>query len=83
MIAWVLVSLAIFLRRGLRGTWIRVLLICAALTTFLIVLMTHAGLILALPRAYATLQFSYRLESYVLLALSGTVLAALVLDQGP
>ncbi len=82
VIAWALVSLAIFLRSGLRGTWIRVLLICSALTTFLIVLMTHAGMILALPRAFATLQFSYRLESYVLLALSGTVLAALVLAQG-
>jgi hypothetical protein len=82
VIAWTLVSLAIFLRTGLRGTWIRVLLICSVLTAFLIVLMTHAGLILALPRAYATLQFSYRLESYVLLALSGTVLAALVLAKG-
>ncbi len=82
VIAWVLVSLAIFLRRGLRGTWIRVLLICSALTTFLIVLMTHAGMILALPRAFATLQFSYRLESYVLLALSATVLATLVLAKG-
>jgi hypothetical protein len=77
--AWALASLAIFLRRGLRGTWIRVSLICSVLTALLIVLMTHAGLILALPRAYATLQFSYRLESYVLLALSGTVLAILVL----
>lgn len=55
------------------------LLICAGLTTLLIVVMTHAGMILALPRVYATLQFSYRLESYVLLALSGTVLATLVL----
>ncbi len=82
VIVWALVSIAIFLRKGLRGTWIRVLLICAALTTFLIVLMTHAGMILALPRAFATLQFSYRLESYVLLALSGTVLAALMLAQG-
>jgi hypothetical protein len=82
VMAWVLVSLAIFLRRGLRGTWIRVLLICSALTAALIVLMTHAGLILALPRAYATLQFSYRLESYVLLALSGAVLATLVLAKG-
>jgi hypothetical protein len=82
VIAWVLVSLAIFLRGGLRGTWVRVLLICATLTTFLVVLMTHAGLILALPRAYSTLQFSYRLESYVLLALSGTVLAVLVLATG-
>ncbi len=82
VMAWVLLSLAIFLRRGLRGTWIRVLLICSALTVLLIVVMTHAGLILALPRDYATLQFSYRLESYVLLALSGTVLAVLVLAKG-
>lgn len=82
VIAWALVSLGIFLRMGLRGVWARVLLICSALTVLLIVVMTHAGLILALPRAYATLQFSYRLESYVLLALSGTVLAALVLARG-
>jgi hypothetical protein len=82
VIAWTLVSLAIFLRRGLRSTWTRVLSICAVSTVLSIVVMTHAGLILALPRAYATLQFSYRLESYVLLALSSTVLAVLVLASG-
>ncbi len=81
VIAWVFVSLAIFLRRGLRGTWIRVLLICSTLTALLVVLMTHPGLVLVLPQAYATLQFTYRLESYVLLALSGAVLAALVLAE--
>ncbi len=79
VIAWAFVSLALFLRRGLHDAWTRVLLICAALTALLTVVMTHAGLILALPRAYSTLQFSYRLESYVLLALSATVLAILVL----
>ncbi len=79
VMAWALVSLAIAARRGLRGTWVRIALICAVLTTALTVLMTHAGLILALPRVWATMQFSYRLESYVLLALSGTVLAILVL----
>ena len=40
--------------------------------------MTHAGVILALPRMYATLQFSFRLESYVLMGISGALLAALV-----
>jgi hypothetical protein len=83
VMAWALLTLAVFLRRGLRGTWIRVLLICSALTTLLIVTMTHAGMILALPRVFSTIQFSYRLESYVLLALSGAVLAALVLVKGP
>jgi hypothetical protein len=80
-ICWGLVGLVILLRRGLREAWARVLLICAGTTVALIVLMTHAGLLLALPRAYATLQFSYRLESYVLLALSATVLATLVLAR--
>jgi hypothetical protein len=79
VMGWALVSLAIVARHGLRGTWVRIALICGVLTAGLTVLMTHAGLILALPRAWATMQFSYRLESYVLLALSGTVLALLVL----
>ena len=40
------------------------------------VAMTHAGLILALPRMYATLQFSFRLESFVLLGVSAAIVAA-------
>jgi hypothetical protein len=44
--------------------------------------MTHVGVILALPRVYATLQFSYRLESYILLGCSGAVLALLALARG-
>jgi hypothetical protein len=79
--AWALVSVAVFLRTSSRRPWTRVLLICAIFTAAMTVLMTHAGLILALPRYYATLQFSYRLESYVLLGLSGTILAALVLAK--
>lgn len=81
VMGWALVGLAIALRTGLRAVWTRIVLICAGVTVLWIVLMTHAGLILALPRLYATLQFSYRLESYVLLGLSGMVLALLVLAQ--
>jgi hypothetical protein len=89
-IGWALVILAYILGRGqgmraaLRGTWTRVFLICSFASLALIVLMTHAGLIFLLPRAYATLQYSYRLESYVLLALSATLLAGLMLaaDSG-
>ncbi len=80
---WVLVGLLLALCSGLRKPWTRVLLICCALTAGLTVMMTHVGLILALPRAYATLQYSYRLESYILLALSGAVLAALTLERDP
>jgi hypothetical protein len=79
--AWALASVALFLRAGLRQAWTRVLLICAVLTAAFAVLMTHAGLILVLPNFYSTLQFSYRLESYVLLGLSATVLAGLVLAR--
>jgi hypothetical protein len=81
-IAWVLVGIALALRGQPRSPWTRVLLICASLTVLLTVLMAHSALILALPRIYATLQFAYRLETYVLLGLCGAVLAILALMQG-
>jgi hypothetical protein len=43
--------------------------------------MTTAGILLALPRIYRLVQFSFRIESYILLASSGAVLAALVLAR--
>jgi hypothetical protein len=78
-IAWVLASIALLAWRRRGGTWMRVLLIAATTTTVLTVVMTHAGLILALPRMYAALQFSFRLESFVLLGISGAMLAVLVM----
>jgi hypothetical protein len=80
-IAWVLVSMVILLLTGRRGTWMRILMVVSGLTVLIAVVMTHAGLVLALPRPYATLQFTYRLESYVLLGLSGAVLVVLVLAR--
>jgi hypothetical protein len=82
VMVWALVGFAIAIPTGLREPWMRVFLICAGFTTLMIVLMTHAGLILALPRYYATLQYSYRLENYVLLGLSAAVLCVLVLARG-
>jgi hypothetical protein len=84
-IVWVLVSAAMLAWTRRRGTWMRVLLVIVAATAVLMVLMTHAGLILALPRVYAALQFSFRLESFVLLGLSGAILAVLVIarDSSP
>jgi hypothetical protein len=78
-VAWVLVSIAMLTWRRRSGTQMRVLLITAAATLALTVLMTHASLILALPRAYATLQFSFRLESFVLLGISGGMVVVLVI----
>jgi hypothetical protein len=76
-VAWVLASMAMLSRGGIGGTWMRVVLVIAAASTALAVLMTHAGLILALPRAYSTLQFGFRIESFVVLGVSGSVLAVL------
>jgi hypothetical protein len=80
-IAWVLLSLAILAWRGIRGTWMRVLLVITGATTVLLVVMAHAGLILALPRMYAALQFSFRLESFVLLGISGAMVSVLVMAK--
>jgi hypothetical protein len=78
---WSLIGIPVFLRRGLREPWVRMFLICVAITVLMLVVMTHLSLMLALPRPYAILQFSYRLESYVLLGVSATILAGLVLAQ--
>jgi hypothetical protein len=84
-IAWVLAGLGIALRARRGGTWMRLLIVLCSATALLLIVMTHAGLILALPRFYATLQFSFRLESYALLGIAGAVLAVLVAnrDGGP
>jgi hypothetical protein len=80
-IAWVLVSIAILLihRRG--GAWVRMLVIFSLASTAIAVLMTHVGLLLTLPKPYTILQFSYRLESYVLMGVTAAVLAVLVITR--
>ncbi|HXB63541.1 MAG TPA: hypothetical protein VNV42_01575 [Solirubrobacteraceae bacterium] len=81
-IAWVLAGLCVVWRERRRDTWMRVLAVLSTATAALLVVMTHAGIILALPRLYATVQFGLRLESYVLLGISGSVLGVLVLNRG-
>jgi hypothetical protein len=84
-IAWVIASIPLLAWSGSRGTWMRVSVVIATATAALTVLMTHAGLILALPRIYSTLQFGFRIESFVLLGISGALLAVLAAtaDAGP
>jgi hypothetical protein len=84
-IAWVIASIPLLAWSGRRGTWMRTALVIATATAALTVLMTHAGLILALPRVYSTLQFGFRVESFVLLGISGALLAVLAAtaDAGP
>lgn len=81
VIAWAIVSIPLVLYTGRRSMWAPLLVIFSGITVALVVLMTHLGLLLALPRPYDLLQFSYRLEGYVLLGLSAVVLSILVLAQ--
>jgi hypothetical protein len=78
-ILWVIASIVILLPTVRRGTWMRMLLIFSASATAIVVLMTHAGLVLALPKPYTLLQFGYRLEVYVLMCVVAAVLAVLML----
>jgi hypothetical protein len=84
-VIWVLASIVLLVSGRSGGTWTRVVVVIAAATTVLTVLMTHVELILALPRVYSTLQFGFRIESFVLLGISGAVLAVLAatVDSGP
>jgi len=77
-IAWTLVGVAAVVRRTRGGPWVRTLLLIGAVTAALIVLMTHAGLLLALPGPYSLLQYSYRLEGFILMgvAAAATVILA-------
>jgi hypothetical protein len=82
VIAWVVVSIVLFLWLGRRSQlWLRLLLITSGMAVLIGVVMTHAGLILALPTPYTMVQYSVRLESFVLLSVTGAVLAVLVLVQ--
>jgi hypothetical protein len=73
--AWTAVTVVVC-RSDLARSWGRALLVSMVATAGLIIVMTHVGL---LHGPYAMLQFSVRLESYVNLAVSGGVLAALVI----
>jgi len=80
-VAWVVVSIPIaFILKG-ETVWRRIMWISAAVSVGFTVLMVHVGLILSLPHPYTLLQFSYRLEAYVLFGLCGAVVAILALAR--
>jgi hypothetical protein len=80
-VAWVLLSMVVScILKGDR-VWRAVLWTFAAVGLGFGILMTHAGLVLDLPRPYTLIQFSYRLETYVLLATCAAVTAALALAR--
>jgi hypothetical protein len=72
-------SAAVVLTRPrLRDPWLRALLALMAVGAVVLFVMTHVGL---LRGPFVMVQFSYRLESYVNLMVSGGVLAALALSR--
>jgi hypothetical protein len=82
VIGWVMVSVLILPWSSRSWTWIRLLLIFSCMAVLITIVMTHVGIILSLPLLYTYVQFSYRLESYILLSISAAVLAVLVLIRG-
>jgi hypothetical protein len=81
-IAWVCVGAVLGIVR-VRGTvMLRIAWILIAWGVVFGVVMTHVGLIEALPHPYTFVQFQYRISSYVLLALGGAMIAVLALCSG-
>jgi hypothetical protein len=77
-VAWTVVAVAAA-RPRLRDPWTRTLLVLGAVALVLLFVMTHVE---TLRGPFVMLQFSYRLESYVNLLISGMVLVGLVLLDG-
>ena len=80
-VAWALLSVGVSIVHRGASPWRRALWTFAVLGIAVSVLMTHVGLILDLPHPYRLIQFSYRLETYVLIALSAASVAILALTQ--
>jgi hypothetical protein len=80
-IAWVLLGALILPRRNRNRSWTLILLIFCGVAALVGLAMTHVGLLLDLPRPYTMIQFSYRLDIYVVLMLCAAVMAALVLAR--
>ncbi|MES1171016.1 MAG: hypothetical protein ABUL56_01500, partial [Actinomycetota bacterium] len=76
--AWVVV-VAFVCRAQWRGTWARTLAVLTLLTVGVFAVMTHPRWILELPAPWQMIQFSYRLETFVLFGICGAMIVALVL----
>jgi hypothetical protein len=64
-------------RSAWRTSWYRAVVVLLTAAAGLVLLMMRRSLIDALPAPYSLLQFSYRLEAYMLLAFAGAVIGVL------
>jgi hypothetical protein len=78
--AWAASVAALVLRRTWRSTWMLLFVLLAVLIALFVITMSmHGSLVLHLPKPYVLIQYTYRLENYILLAVAGGVLVGLVL----
>jgi hypothetical protein len=73
---WVLVG-TLVAGRERRSSWFRLVLILLGAMAGLLALMLSTGVLVALPGPLPMIQFGFRLESYILLCLSGAVIGLL------
>jgi hypothetical protein len=79
-IAWVAVAAVV--SAPWRGAWARMLSVLVLLTAGLLTLMVNPRWILALPDPWILIQFSFRLETFVLFGICGSVIVVLrLLDR--
>jgi hypothetical protein len=80
-VVWVAMA-ALVSRASWRGTWARMLAVLTLLTAAALTLMVNPRWILSLPDPWTMIQYSYRLETFVLFGICGAVIAVLrLLDQ--
>jgi hypothetical protein len=78
-IAWVLLAALLVVLRQWRHVWARTLAMFSLLSIAVLVVITHPRPITVLPDPWQMIQFSYRLETFVLFGICGGMIAALVL----
>jgi hypothetical protein len=78
-IVWVCVGAVLGMARAPGADMLRTAWIFIAWGVIFGIVMTHVGLIEALPHSYTLVQFQYRLSSYVLLSLGAAMVAMLAL----
>jgi hypothetical protein len=76
-IAWTLLVPLAYARKAAGNAFMRVTMVLIGWGLVFGIVMTHAGLIEALPGPYAFVQFQYRLLSYVLLSLCAAMMTIL------
>jgi hypothetical protein len=79
-VGWVIAG-TIVARRSLRSSWYRLVLVLLGAVAGLLLLMLSPGFLADLPGPLPMIQFGFRLESYILLCLSGAVLGLMRLTR--